>query len=149
MVHARIPIISLADRRAYSPAEVAGVTGFSISFIYELIKSGALRSRRVAGRRIVTAEALAELLGEAIGAAPCKPSSALGGETPQPTPSEIVTRDDHDARARQRIAPAPAATRAQPRQINRGSRKTEKSRLPADGGPAFNFALPGQGRTPT
>ena len=65
MPHARIPVIPLASRRAYSPAEVAAVTGFSLSFIYELIKSAALRSRKIAGRRIVTAEALDELLGEA------------------------------------------------------------------------------------
>lgn len=65
MPHARIPVIPLADRRAYSPAEVAAVTGFSLSFIYEQIKSGTLRSRKIAGRRIVTAEALADLLGEA------------------------------------------------------------------------------------
>lgn len=69
MPHARIPLVPLADRRAFSPAEVAAVTGFSLSFIYEQIKSGALRSRKIAGRRIVTAEALADLLGEATGTA--------------------------------------------------------------------------------
>ena len=64
MAHAHIPVIPLTNRRAYSLAEVAAVTGFSLSFIYELIKSGTLRSQKVAGRRIVTVEALAELLGE-------------------------------------------------------------------------------------
>lgn len=67
MPHARVPIVPLPDRRAFSPAEVAAVTGFSLSFIYEQIKSGALRSRKIAGRRIITSEAFAELLGEASG----------------------------------------------------------------------------------
>jgi excisionase family DNA binding protein len=64
MAHAHIPVVPLTNRRAYSLAEVAAVTGFSLSFIYELIKSGTLRSRKIGGRRIVTVEALAELLGE-------------------------------------------------------------------------------------
>jgi excisionase family DNA binding protein len=64
MAHAHIPVVPFVNRQAYSLAEVAAVTGFSLSFLYELIKSGALRSRKVAGRRIVTPEALAELLGE-------------------------------------------------------------------------------------
>jgi excisionase family DNA binding protein len=67
MAHAQVPVVQLSNRRAYSLAEVAAVTGFSQSFLYELIKSGALRSRKVAGRRIVTAEAFADLLGESTG----------------------------------------------------------------------------------
>ena len=114
MPHARIPVIPLASRRAYSPAEVAAVTGFSLSFIYELIKSGALRSRKVAGRRIVTAEALDELLGEASSTeipaqaiarehlaaartpARCEPSSALAADTV----TASVRRRERSRRAR-------------------------------------------------
>ncbi len=64
MAHAHIPAVPLTNRKAYSLAEVAAVTGFSLSFLYQLIQSGKLRSRKIAGRRIVTAEALAEFLGE-------------------------------------------------------------------------------------
>jgi hypothetical protein len=43
---------------------VAALTGFAISTLYDLIKTGALRSRKVAGRRIVTREALDDLLAD-------------------------------------------------------------------------------------
>lgn len=56
--------VPLADRAAYSVAEVVGLTGFSCAFVFELMKSGRLRTRRIGRRRIVTAAALAELLGE-------------------------------------------------------------------------------------
>jgi excisionase family DNA binding protein len=101
MAHAHIPVVPLTNRRAYSLAEVAAVTGFSLSFIYELIKSGTLRSRKVAGRRIVSAEALAELLGETLDAALLPPpiSNAtmppLSGDAPPPLRADD-TAHDHD-----------------------------------------------------
>jgi hypothetical protein len=47
MPHAHIPVVPLTNRLAYSLAEVAAVTGFSLSFIYERIKSGELRAGRL------------------------------------------------------------------------------------------------------
>jgi hypothetical protein len=63
-MHARIADVPLADRPVFSLGEVAGLTGFSLAFIYELNLSGHLRTRRVGRRRIVTAAVVAELLGE-------------------------------------------------------------------------------------
>lgn len=65
MPHATVPKVAPADRIAFSPGEVAALTGLSSAFVAELIKSGALRSAKIGGRRIITARALAELLGEA------------------------------------------------------------------------------------
>jgi excisionase family DNA binding protein len=70
MAHAHIPVVPLAHRWAYSPAEVAALTGLSPAFVADLIKSGALRSTKIGGRRIIAARALKELLGETPDAIP-------------------------------------------------------------------------------
>ncbi len=62
MPHARKVDVPIKDRRAYSFAEVAGMTGFAISTLYKLMASGRLKTKKIAGRRIVTSEALEELL---------------------------------------------------------------------------------------
>jgi hypothetical protein len=64
MPHAKKAKVRFRDRRAYSLAEVAGLTGFAISTLYKLIASGRLKTQKIAGRRIVTDEALDNLLGE-------------------------------------------------------------------------------------
>ena len=109
MAHAHIPVIPLTNRRAYSLAEVAAVTGFSLSFIYELIKSGTLRSQKVAGRRIVTVEALAELLGE--------------GSSTIPTPA-IVPKQPNAHAAAGRESPGP-------RRVQRNGRTGGEVRHPS------------------
>jgi hypothetical protein len=63
-MHAHKVTVSLADRAAYSLAEVAALTGFSMAFMHALIRRGLLRTIRVGRRRVVTAAAVAELLGE-------------------------------------------------------------------------------------
>jgi excisionase family DNA binding protein len=62
MPHARVAAIPFEHRAAYSLAEVAGLTGLSISGLYLLIHRGILRSARVGGRRLIPREALEELL---------------------------------------------------------------------------------------
>jgi excisionase family DNA binding protein len=62
MPHARVAHVPISDRAAFSLAEVAGLTGLSISGLYLLINRGELRSVRVGGRRLVRREALEGLL---------------------------------------------------------------------------------------
>ena len=62
MPHARVTDVPIQDRVAYSLAEVAALTGLSISGLYLLINRGQLQSVRVGGRRLVRREALEELL---------------------------------------------------------------------------------------
>lgn len=50
------------QRLAYSVAQAAKLSNISRSKLYELIKSGTLRSVKIAGRRLVTRSALLELL---------------------------------------------------------------------------------------
>jgi DNA-directed RNA polymerase specialized sigma24 family protein len=64
MPHAKKAKVRFRDRRAYSLAEIAGLTGLAISTLYKLMASGRLKTQKIAGRRIVTDEALADLLGE-------------------------------------------------------------------------------------
>jgi excisionase family DNA binding protein len=49
-------------KRAFSVRETEQVTGLSHSTIYELIKTNKLKTIKVLGRRLITAEALDELL---------------------------------------------------------------------------------------
>jgi hypothetical protein len=65
MPHARKIDVPLADRLAFSLAEVSGLTGFSVSYLYELINRGVFRTKLVEGRRIATPAAVAQLLGVA------------------------------------------------------------------------------------
>jgi excisionase family DNA binding protein len=127
--HAKKANVRFKDRRCYSLAEVAGLTGLAISTLYKLIKNGLLKTTKVAGRRIVPAEALDELLGvRAVSSR--EPPPPLGDETPSPVAGEIVARADLDALARQRIAPSAAAAS---RQTNRGNRAKGKGRPRIDG----------------
>jgi excisionase family DNA binding protein len=64
MPHAEVKQIALTDRRAYSLSEVAGLTGFAISTLYKLIHAGRLRSVKIAGRRVITSNALDEFLSD-------------------------------------------------------------------------------------
>ena len=51
------------ERLAYRIDDAAVVSGLSRSTLYELIKSGTLRSVKISGRRLITRTALLELLG--------------------------------------------------------------------------------------
>ena len=62
MPHAQMVEIPLGERRAYSLAEVAGLTGVAISTLYKLMHAGRLKTIKIAGRRLVTDQALDEFL---------------------------------------------------------------------------------------
>ena len=53
---------SLRERLALRVNEAAAVTGLSRSTLYVLMRKGALRSVRVAGRRLIPRDALEALL---------------------------------------------------------------------------------------
>jgi excisionase family DNA binding protein len=63
--HAKKAKVRFRERRCYSLGEVAGLTGLAISTLYKLMASGRLKTQKIGGRRIVTDEALDELLGVA------------------------------------------------------------------------------------
>ena len=86
MPHSRKVGVPLAARLAFSMAEVSGLTGFSISYLYELIARGVFRTKRVEGRRIATPAAVAELLGASL-AEVLGTGVQAGGEQPP----ELVT----------------------------------------------------------
>jgi excisionase family DNA binding protein len=50
------------DRRTFSLSEVSGITGLCVATLYSLISRGQLKSIKVGGRRLVTTEALNQLL---------------------------------------------------------------------------------------
>ena len=62
MAHCAIPEISLRDRRTFSLGEVSALTGLCVATLYSLISRGQLQSIKVGGRRLVTTEALNQLL---------------------------------------------------------------------------------------
>ena len=105
MPHARKIDVPLADRLAFSMAEVSGLTGFSISYLYGLIKRGAFRTERVEGRRIATAGAVAELLGVASLAEVVGTSAEPSRQQP-PTPPIAATRPSYSRAPPRRIRPA-------------------------------------------
>ena len=55
------------ERIAYSVADAATVSGLSRSRLYELFKTGELRSRKIAGRRLVMRADLLALLNPRVG----------------------------------------------------------------------------------
>ncbi len=61
--HARDPL-PLSIGGNYSVVDAARLTGISRSLIYSLISSGKLRSAKVAGRRLVPAAAIIDLISE-------------------------------------------------------------------------------------
>ena len=65
MPHARVTGVPIQDRVAYSLAEVAALTGLSISGLYLLINRGQLQSVRVGGRQLVRRDDLDAFLGAA------------------------------------------------------------------------------------
>jgi excisionase family DNA binding protein len=58
----KIRALAISDCAAFSLAEVSGLTGLSISWLYLLTNRGELRFTRIGGRRLVPREALEELL---------------------------------------------------------------------------------------
>jgi excisionase family DNA binding protein len=55
-------MIQLHERRTFSLGEVSGLTGLCVATLYSLISRGHLKSIKVGGRRLITTEALNQLL---------------------------------------------------------------------------------------
>ena len=108
--HTRKIDVPLANRLAFSLAEVSGLTGFSISYLYELIKRGVFRTERVEGRRIATASAVAELLGVANLAEVLGTSAETSREQPPVLVIDAAVREVTTARS----SPALPRHRARP-----------------------------------
>ena len=76
MSHVAVPDIPLAERRAFTVGEAAALAGLSVSYLYVLMSRGLLRTVKIGGRRIVTREALDELLAGEPSLTVASPSSA-------------------------------------------------------------------------
>jgi hypothetical protein len=121
MPHARKISVRLADRLAFSLAEVSGLTGFSLSYLYELIRRGLFRTERVEGRRIATASAVAELLGVANLAEVLGTSAETSREQPPALVIDAAVREVPTAR---RFA-SRALARRRARPVARGTKQEE------------------------
>ncbi len=90
MAHCTIPDIPLAERRAYTMGEAAGLAGLSVSHLYALMARGQLRSVRVGARRLIPREALDELLANRepkqtlVAAKPVRTRRGAASQTPLP-----------------------------------------------------------------
>jgi excisionase family DNA binding protein len=58
MCHCAIPEIPLSQRRTFTMGEVAALLGMSVATLYAERARGRLRTIRLAGRRLITREAL-------------------------------------------------------------------------------------------
>jgi excisionase family DNA binding protein len=58
MTHCAIPEIPLSERRTFTMGEVAALLGVSVATLYAERARGRLRTIRLAGRRLITREAL-------------------------------------------------------------------------------------------
>lgn len=65
------------ERLAYGPAELAEALGCTRQHVHNLIERGQLRSVKVGGKRVIPADAVAELLGQA----PPAPVASLDVQT--------------------------------------------------------------------
>lgn len=58
MAHCAVPRIPLSERHTYTMGEVAALLGMSVATLYAERARGRLRTIRLAGRRLITREAL-------------------------------------------------------------------------------------------
>ena len=58
MAHCTIPDIPLSERRTYTMGEAAGLLGISVATAYAERARGRLKTVKLAGRRLVTRQAL-------------------------------------------------------------------------------------------
>ena len=65
MAHCAVPGIPLSERRTYSHGEVAALMGMSVATLYAERARGRLRTIRLAGRRLITRDALEAYLATA------------------------------------------------------------------------------------
>ncbi len=65
MAHCAVPGIPFNERRAYTMGEVAALLGMSVATLYAERARGRLQTIKLAGRRLVTREALAAYIAAA------------------------------------------------------------------------------------
>jgi excisionase family DNA binding protein len=65
MAHCTTPDIPLSERRAYTMGEAAALLGISVATAYMERARGRLQTIKLAGRRLVTREALDAYIAEA------------------------------------------------------------------------------------
>jgi excisionase family DNA binding protein len=58
MAHCAVPGIPLSERRTYTMGEVAALLGMSVATLYTERARGRLQTIRLAGRRLITRDAL-------------------------------------------------------------------------------------------
>ncbi len=66
MAHCTIPDIPLAERRAYTMGEAAALVRLSVSTLYAERARGRLQTIKLAGRRLITREALDRYIASAV-----------------------------------------------------------------------------------
>jgi excisionase family DNA binding protein len=118
MAHCAVPEIPLSERRTFTMGEVAALLGMSVATLYAERARGRLRTIRLAGRRLITREALDAYVATA------RRDTSRSNTRPETEPP----RENE-----QQSRPASAIPPTAPRQVNRGNHPKEKSRPPADG----------------
>jgi excisionase family DNA binding protein len=58
MTHCAVPQVPFSERRTFTMGEVAALLGMSVATLYAERARGRLRTIRLAGRRLITREAL-------------------------------------------------------------------------------------------
>jgi excisionase family DNA binding protein len=118
MAHCTIPDIPLRERLTYTMGEAAGLLGISVATAYEERARGRLQTIKLAGRRLVTREALDAYIATA--------RRDAGKSDTGPVAEPLLYNEQQSRRA----SPTPPTP---PRQIDRGNRGTEKGRPRVDG----------------
>jgi excisionase family DNA binding protein len=118
VAHCIIPDIPLGERLTYTMGEAAGLLGISVATAYEERARGRLQTIKLAGRRLVTREAMEAYIATA--------RRDTGHSDTGPV-AEPLTDNEHQSRRASLTLPTP------PRQIDRGNRRTEKGRPPLTG----------------
>jgi excisionase family DNA binding protein len=113
-----IPDIPLGERLTYTMGEAAGLLGISVATAYEERARGRLQTIKLAGRRLITREALDAYVATA--------RRDTGQSDPRPEAEPLLDNEQQSRRA----SPTPPTP---PRRIDRGNRRTGKGRPPADG----------------
>jgi excisionase family DNA binding protein len=118
MAHCAVPELPLSERRTFTMGEVAALLGMSVATLYAERARGRLRTIRLAGRRLITREALDAYVATA------RRDSARSDTGPV---AEPLLDNEQQSRHASPTPPTP------PHQIDRGNRRTGKGRPRTDG----------------
>jgi excisionase family DNA binding protein len=128
MAHCAVPGIPLTERRTYTMGEVAALLGMSVATLYAERARGRLRTIRLAGRRLITREALDAYVATA---------RRDMGQSDMGPEAERLLDNEQQSRLASTLPVAPAS----PRHINRGNRETNKAG-PLPTGTGLQFCSP-------